>query len=42
MWMRVKLDLKSCPLYDGRDDSMRLVALSEKNIGNRLLTVEKL
>lgn len=27
--------------FNGTDDSMRLVALSEKNIGNRLLTVEE-
>lgn len=27
--------------FNGTDDLMRLVALSEKNIGNRLLTVEE-
>lgn len=27
-------------LLDGKDDQMRLIALSEKNVGNRLLCVE--
>ena len=42
-----KVKFKIIPIYEknksfnGMDDLMRLVALSEKNIGNRLLTVEE-
>ncbi len=42
-----KIRFKIVPVYEkeksfsGMDDSMRLVALSEKNVGNRLLTVEE-
>lgn len=42
-----KIRFKMMPVYEkdkafnGMDDSMRLVALSEKNVGNRLLTVEE-
>lgn len=42
-----KIRFKIMPVYEkeksfnGMDDSMRLVALSEKNVGNRLLTVEE-
>ena len=41
------LKFKIIPVYEkdkpfnGRDDQMRLIALSEKNVGNRLLTVEE-
>ena len=41
------LRFKIIPIYengksfDGRDDQMRLIALSEKNVGNRLLTIEE-
>ena len=28
--------------FDGRDDMMRLVLLSEKNIGNKLLTLDEI
>lgn len=42
-----KIRFKIVPVYEkeksfsGMDDSMRLVVLSEKNVGNRLLTVEE-
>lgn len=42
-----KIRFKIVPVYEkeksfsGMDDSMRLVALSEKNVGNRLLTIEE-
>lgn len=42
-----KIRFKILPVYEigksfnGTDDLMRLVALSEKNVGNRLLTVEE-
>lgn len=42
-----KIRFKIVPVYEkeksftGMDDTMRLVALSEKNVGNRLLTVEE-
>ena len=42
-----KIRFKIVPVYEkeksfsGMDDSMRLVALSEKNVGNRLLTVDE-
>ena len=41
------LRFKIIPIYengksfDGRDDQMRLIALCEKNVGNRLLTIEE-
>ena len=43
-----KVRFKIVPVYEkgksfnGTDDLMRLVALSEKNIGNRLLTIEEI
>ena len=42
-----KLRFKIIPVYEkdksfnGLDNQMRLIALSEKNVGNRLLTVEE-
>ena len=42
-----KLRFKIVPVYEEKksfnavDDSMRLIALSEKNVGNRLLTLEE-
>ncbi|MBD5462768.1 MAG: hypothetical protein HDR24_06875 [Lachnospiraceae bacterium] len=42
-----KLRFKIIPVYEEKksfnavDDSMRLIALSEKNVGNRLLTLEE-
>ena len=42
-----KLRFKIIPVYEGKksfnavDDSMRLIALSDKNIGNRLLTLDE-
>lgn len=42
-----KIRFNIVPVYEkeksftGMDDTMRLVALSEKNVGNRLLTVEE-
>lgn len=42
-----KIRFKIIPIYEknkpynSRDDSMRLIALSEKNVGNRLLTIDE-
>jgi len=42
-----KIRFKIIPIYEEKksfnaiDDSMRLIALSEKNLGNRLLTLEE-